>query len=168
MGGVINIVTSRPARRTVELKPQYGNRDSPKVDFFASDVWGKVGVAVDGSVLRHRRLPDRRRRPSAGSIDNNADGQVPELQRQGRVQPDRSACRRSSAPATSARTATTARSREVNDTRVDVGRAAACASRLPDESDLQATRLRRRRDVPQQLPRGDRAGATCRRAASCG
>jgi outer membrane receptor protein involved in Fe transport len=51
MGGVINIVTSRPARRTVEFRPQYGNRNSPKVDFFTSDVWGKLGVAVQGSAL---------------------------------------------------------------------------------------------------------------------
>ena len=49
MGGVINIVSSRPMRRTVELKTQYGNRKTPKADFFGSDVWGKVGVAVNGS-----------------------------------------------------------------------------------------------------------------------
>jgi outer membrane receptor protein involved in Fe transport len=49
MGGVINIVSSRPMRRTVELKTQYGNRNTPKADFFGSDVWGKVGVAVNGS-----------------------------------------------------------------------------------------------------------------------
>jgi outer membrane receptor protein involved in Fe transport len=51
MGGVINIVTSRPSRRTAELKAQYGNLRSPKLDFFGSDVWGKVGVAVEGSVF---------------------------------------------------------------------------------------------------------------------
>jgi outer membrane receptor protein involved in Fe transport len=49
MGGVINITTSRPTRRTVEFRPQYGNNRSPKFDVFGSDVWGKVGVAVDGS-----------------------------------------------------------------------------------------------------------------------
>ena len=51
MGGVINIVTSPPARRTFEMKAQYGNRQSPKLDLRGSDVWGKVGVAVDGSVF---------------------------------------------------------------------------------------------------------------------
>src|SRR3989475_7354704 len=51
MGGVINIVSSRPAARTAELKAQYGNRNSPKLDFFGSDVWGKLGVAVDGSIF---------------------------------------------------------------------------------------------------------------------
>src|SRR5437867_12151131 len=49
MGGVINIVSSPPSRRTLEVKPQYGNRGSPKVDFFASDVRGKRGVTVDDS-----------------------------------------------------------------------------------------------------------------------
>ncbi|PYR06231.1 MAG: hypothetical protein DMG00_19530, partial [Acidobacteria bacterium] len=38
MGGVINIVGARPARRTFELKPQYGNQNSPKFDFIGSDV----------------------------------------------------------------------------------------------------------------------------------
>jgi iron complex outermembrane recepter protein len=51
MGGVINVMTTPPARRTVELKTQYGNRTSPKLDLRASDVWGKVGVAVDASVF---------------------------------------------------------------------------------------------------------------------
>src|SRR5205814_6098711 len=34
MGGVINIMTSRPSRRTLEIKPQYGNHASPKLDLF--------------------------------------------------------------------------------------------------------------------------------------
>ena len=49
MGGVINIVSTRAARRTLELKPQYGSHGSPKMDYTASNVWGKVGVAIDGS-----------------------------------------------------------------------------------------------------------------------
>ncbi len=49
MGGVINIVTSRPARRTAELSAQYGNRSSPKFDFFGSDVWRNFGFALEGS-----------------------------------------------------------------------------------------------------------------------
>ena len=40
MGGVINLMTTPAARRTVELRSQYGNRVSPKVDLTASDVWG--------------------------------------------------------------------------------------------------------------------------------
>ena len=51
MGGVINIVTGAATRRTLELKPQYGSRNSPKLDFFGSDIWGKLGVVVLGSVF---------------------------------------------------------------------------------------------------------------------
>src|SRR6185295_17177354 len=72
MGGVINIVTARPARRTFEIKPQYGSRTSPKVDFFASDRWNKVGLAVEGSYFNTDGFPivvDRER----GPIDNNAN-----------------------------------------------------------------------------------------------
>ena len=57
MGGVINIVTSRPTRRTIEIKPQYGNQNSPKFDFFASDRWNKVGVAVEGSFFNTDGFP---------------------------------------------------------------------------------------------------------------
>lgn len=51
MGGVINIVTARPSRRTGELKLQYGNRNTPKADFVGGDVWRNVALAVDGSVF---------------------------------------------------------------------------------------------------------------------
>ena len=56
MGGVINIVTNRPTPRTLIFKPQYGNRATPKMDLFASDVWGKA--------RRHVRR-DQRCRPMA-------------------------------------------------------------------------------------------------------
>jgi outer membrane receptor protein involved in Fe transport len=71
MGGVINIATSRPSKRTIELKPQYGNHNSPKFDFFGSDVWGKVGVAVEGSFFNTDGFPiviENER----GAVDNNA------------------------------------------------------------------------------------------------
>jgi outer membrane receptor protein involved in Fe transport len=72
MGGVINIITAHPTRRTVELKPQYGNDNSPKFDFFGSDQWGKVAGAVEGSFLHTDGFPivepiER------GPIDNNAN-----------------------------------------------------------------------------------------------
>ena len=51
MGGVINIVSSPPSRRTAEMKVQYGNLNTPKVDLFGSDVWGKIGLAVDASIF---------------------------------------------------------------------------------------------------------------------
>jgi outer membrane receptor protein involved in Fe transport len=71
MGGVINIVTNRPSRRTVELRTQYGNLNSPKGDVSASDVWGALGVAVDGSFFDTDGFPivvasER------GAVDNKA------------------------------------------------------------------------------------------------
>src|SRR5207237_8684289 len=71
MGGVINIVGARPARRTFELKPQYGNHNSPKFDFIGSDVWDKLGVGVDGSMFDMDGFPIVA--PSEkGILDNNA------------------------------------------------------------------------------------------------
>ena len=72
MGGVINIFTSHPTRRTFEAKTQYGNHNSPKADFFASDQWNKVAAAVEGSFLHTDGFPivaaiER------GPIDNNAN-----------------------------------------------------------------------------------------------
>ncbi len=72
MGGVINIITSRPSRRTLELKPQYGSKSSPKFDFFASDQWNKVGAALEGSLLNTDGFPIVAER-ERGPIDNNAD-----------------------------------------------------------------------------------------------
>jgi outer membrane receptor protein involved in Fe transport len=72
MGGVINIISARPAKRAVEFKTQYGNRNSPKADFFASDVWGKLGVAIEGGAFDTDGFPiviaNER-----GLIDNNAE-----------------------------------------------------------------------------------------------
>ena len=71
MGGVINIVSDRPARRSVDFKTQYGNHGSPKADFFVSDVWGKVGASVEGSYFDTDGFPIVV--PSErGIIDNNA------------------------------------------------------------------------------------------------
>jgi outer membrane receptor protein involved in Fe transport len=51
MGGVINIVTNRAEPRTIVFKPQYGNRATPKMDLFASDVWGKLGVTFNATTF---------------------------------------------------------------------------------------------------------------------
>jgi iron complex outermembrane receptor protein len=51
MGGVINIVTHRAEPRTIIFKPQYGNRNTPKMDLFASDVWGKLGVTLNATTF---------------------------------------------------------------------------------------------------------------------
>jgi iron complex outermembrane recepter protein len=80
MGGVINIVTSRPTRHTLELKPQYGSfsganggsddGSTPKFDMFASDIWKKVGFAVEGSAFNTEGF--KTVTTEAGPIDNNA------------------------------------------------------------------------------------------------
>src|SRR5262245_6593345 len=72
MGGVINIITSRPSQRTIEIKPQYGTKNTPKFDFFASDRWNKLGAAVEGSFLNTDGFPIVAAR-ERGPIDNNAD-----------------------------------------------------------------------------------------------
>ena len=57
MGGVINVMTTHPTHPMVELKPQYGNNNSPKLDFFVGDVWNKLGVAVEGSTYNTNGFP---------------------------------------------------------------------------------------------------------------
>ncbi len=76
MGGVINIMTSRPQNRTLMLKPQYGGRRNPNLgkpgsnvwdglgslDFFASDVWKNFGAAVEGTAFNtngYAQIPQR-------------------------------------------------------------------------------------------------------------
>jgi outer membrane receptor protein involved in Fe transport len=72
MGGVINIITSHPLRRTIELSPKYGNHNSPKFDFFASDQWNKVSAALEGSFLHTDGFPIVEA-IERGPIDNNAN-----------------------------------------------------------------------------------------------
>jgi outer membrane receptor protein involved in Fe transport len=72
MGGVINIITSRPTRGMLDLKTQYGNEGSPKFDFLAADRWKTIGALVEGSFFKTDGWPivapiER------GPIDNNAD-----------------------------------------------------------------------------------------------
>jgi outer membrane receptor protein involved in Fe transport len=57
LGGVINVVSSRPKPRTVELRTQFGNKSTRKGDFFASDVWGRLGASVDGSFFDTTGFP---------------------------------------------------------------------------------------------------------------
>jgi outer membrane receptor protein involved in Fe transport len=58
MGGVINVVSSKPRPRTFEFRTQYGNLDSPKADFFASEVWGKFGASLEGSAFTTDGFPN--------------------------------------------------------------------------------------------------------------
>jgi iron complex outermembrane recepter protein len=72
MGGVINIVTNRPTPATLIFKPQYGNRATPKMDLFASHVWGKLGVTFDATTLQtdgYKIVAEEER----GPIDNEAN-----------------------------------------------------------------------------------------------
>lgn len=71
MGGVIHVITSPPAPRTLEVRTQYGSRQSPKLDFMASDVRGKLGVSVDGNVFNTDGYPIVRA-SERGRVDNNA------------------------------------------------------------------------------------------------
>ena len=78
MGGVINIVTATPQRRTLEMKTQYGNMNSPKFDVRGSDVFGKVGLTFDASLFdTDGYAPVVEVNPAGqverGPIDNNAD-----------------------------------------------------------------------------------------------
>jgi iron complex outermembrane receptor protein len=71
MGGVINLVSRAPQRRTIEVKPEYGSRSSPKLDLFASDVFGKVGITGNASAFDtdgfKQVVPSE-----AGLVDTNA------------------------------------------------------------------------------------------------
>jgi outer membrane cobalamin receptor len=71
MGGVINILTARPSKQTLELKPQYGNHNSPKLDFLGGDVWRKLGAMVEGSLFDTDGFPIVAP-AERGPIDNNA------------------------------------------------------------------------------------------------
>ena len=51
MGGVINIVSAPPSRRTVDLRSQYGTRRTPKVELSGSDMWRRLGASIDASVF---------------------------------------------------------------------------------------------------------------------
>ena len=57
LGGAINISTAKPSPQMLDVRGQYGNLNSPKFDFFGGDVWGKVGVLVDGSFFRTDGFP---------------------------------------------------------------------------------------------------------------
>jgi outer membrane receptor protein involved in Fe transport len=77
MGGVINIITMPPIRRTAQFNAQYGNRDTRKAEFLASDVWGRTGVIVDGAAFSTDGYPivvatNPAGRPERGLVDTNA------------------------------------------------------------------------------------------------
>lgn len=71
MGGVINVITAAPARRTLELKSQYGSRSTPKLDVYGSERIGGLGLALDGNVFDTGGYPVVRA-AERGRVDNNA------------------------------------------------------------------------------------------------
>jgi outer membrane receptor protein involved in Fe transport len=71
MGGIINVVGARPQPRTGELRLQHGTRNTPKADFFASDVWRDVGASVEGSFFHTDGFPIVREQ-ERGPIDTKA------------------------------------------------------------------------------------------------
>jgi iron complex outermembrane receptor protein len=71
MGGVINFVTNPPSGTTFDVKAQYGSRSTPKLDFLASHVWGKLGVTVDGNIFDTDGYPIVRAN-ERGKVDNKA------------------------------------------------------------------------------------------------
>jgi outer membrane receptor protein involved in Fe transport len=71
MGGVINVVTAPPARRSFDIRSQYGNRSTPKIDFSGSDVWGRVRASIDASAFSTDGYPPVAER-ERGLVDKNA------------------------------------------------------------------------------------------------
>jgi outer membrane receptor protein involved in Fe transport len=71
LGGVINIVSEHAERRSIDIKPQYGNNNSPKIDVSGSDVYGKVGIRADVSAYNTDGFPVVAT-TERGVIDNNA------------------------------------------------------------------------------------------------
>ena len=72
LGGAISINTAQPSRQMFDVRSQMGNYNSPKLDFFGGDVFGKVGLLVDGSFFRTDGFPvviaDER-----GAVDDKAN-----------------------------------------------------------------------------------------------
>jgi iron complex outermembrane receptor protein len=142
MGGVINVITNAPTRRTFEMKSQYGSRNSPKVDLYATDRIGKVGIAADGNIFDTDGYPIVRA-SERGRVDNNAavkfwnanlkaeyapTDRIHAFARVGYFDENRNNGKASTIDGTE----------EANDTTWTSGSGGARV-RLPDESDLQAT-----------------------------
>jgi len=68
LGGVVSIDSRIPQKRTLIFQPQFGIFSSkvpgqydhlytPKVDFYVSDVYGKLGVSLEGSIMNSNGYP---------------------------------------------------------------------------------------------------------------
>jgi len=142
MGGVINFVTAPAAPKTAELKAQYGSRNTPKLDFSGSHVWGKVGVTVDGNVFDTDGY-EIVRASERGRVDNKAAAQFWNLNT--KLEYTASPRTRAFVKAgyfneqrDNGKASTIDGTEEANDTTWR-SLSAGARLRLPDESDLQAT-----------------------------
>ena len=137
MGGVINVVSSaRPRRATSSSRRRTGITSTPKADFFASDVWGKLGVSVEGSffdtdgfpivIANERGLIDNKAQVNYKNFNVKADyspsDRVSMFFRVGYFKEDRD----------------NGKVGEVNDT-LWTAASGGVRVRMPDQSDLQAT-----------------------------
>ena len=68
LGGVVSIDSRLPQKRTLIFQPQFGYFSSkvpnqydhlytPKADFYVSDVYGKLGVSLEGSIMNSNGYP---------------------------------------------------------------------------------------------------------------
>jgi outer membrane receptor protein involved in Fe transport len=142
MGGVINFVTAPAAPKSAELKAQYGSRNTPKLDFAGSHVWGKVGVTVDGNVFDTDGY-EIVRANERGRVDNKAAAQFWNLNT--KVEYTASPRARAFVRAgyfdenrDNGKASTIDGTEEANDTTWR-SLSAGVRFRMPDESDLQAT-----------------------------
>lgn len=71
MGGVINIVTAAPAKRTVEIRSQYGSHDTPTLNLSASDTWGRLRASADAGLFSTDGYPVVAS-GERGAVDTNA------------------------------------------------------------------------------------------------
>ena len=90
MGGVINIVTSRAARRTHRAQTAVRQSRQPEAGLLGLRCLGQGRCDGRRQPVQHRRLPDRRA-GRARPDRQQRHGEVPEFQRQGRLSPDRPA-----------------------------------------------------------------------------
>jgi outer membrane receptor protein involved in Fe transport len=140
MGGVINVVSTPPARRTLDARTQYGSRNSLKFDLSASDVWGRLRASLDASAFDTDGYPIVAP-AERGLVDNKAKvnfGNVA-LRLQYEISPRAQAFVRGgyfSEERDNAKASTIDGTEEANDTRWS-NLSGGVRVRLPDESDLQ-------------------------------
>ena len=155
MGGVINVVSTPPARRTLDVRTQYGTRSSPKFDLSASDVWGRVRASLDASVFDTDGYPIVAP-AERGLVDNKATVNFDNvaLRLQYEISPRAQAFVRGgyfTEERDNAKASTIDGTEEANDT-TWTNVSGGVRVRLPDESDLQVNVFTDFATIPQQLP----------------